>query len=182
MKFDLYHKPAIHTPVILQFVGYSNSGKTTLIVKLLERLQVRGFKVGVIKHDGHEFEIDHEGKDTYRYRMAGASMVAIQSQSQTAWIERQSVELPQLVRRMEAAGAEIILIEGFKTATYPKIAVLRRLEDTELLRMISNCVAVASWFDYSNQIDVPVYDINDVDAIEEFMFTRGRENGQGQMD
>ncbi|WP_235827858.1 molybdopterin-guanine dinucleotide biosynthesis protein B [Brevibacillus migulae] len=130
---------------VIQFVGYSNSGKTTMLASVIPLLRATGLRIGVIKHDGHDFEMDHEGKDTWKYREAGADIVAIQSAAKTAWIEQQSVPLDQLVKRMAGAGTQLVLVEGFKREHFPKLVFLRRPEDRELLRQVSDVIAIVTW-------------------------------------
>ncbi|MCK9905359.1 molybdopterin-guanine dinucleotide biosynthesis protein B, partial [Frankia sp. Cpl3] len=111
-------------PPVVQLVGYSNSGKTTLLTEIIKRLEANQIRVGVIKHDGaHDFELHQPGKDTWRFREAGASLVAIQSANRTAFLEERAVPLSQLAQRMADAGAEFILVEGFKREHFPKLVL-----------------------------------------------------------
>lgn len=127
-------------PYVLQIIGYKNAGKTTLLCKLLEQLKARGMRVGTIKHDGHDFDIDHPGTDTWKHRSAGAEVVAITSATQTAWIRNQPSSLETLLVQME--GLDVVLVEGFKQADYPKLVVLRTAEDVPLLAQVTHPVAV----------------------------------------
>jgi molybdopterin-guanine dinucleotide biosynthesis protein B len=155
---------------VVQFVGYSNSGKTTMLEKIIPLLRDKGLTVGVIKHDGHDFEIDQEGKDTWRYREAGAQLVAIQSATKTAWIERQAVPLDALISRMTDAGADLILVEGFKRERFPKVVFLRREEDHALLQRVANPVAVVSWEGPTATIgELPRFSIDDVKGLVKFL-------------
>ena len=153
---------------VIQFVGYSNSGKTSLVVAIIEALQGMGIKVGVIKHDGHDFEMDHEGKDTWKFRQAGASLVAIQSATKTAYLEQGSVALDKLIARMEEGGAELIIIEGYKREGYPKIAVIREAKDVYLLDQITNVLGVASWIELTN-LSIPVCHVDDQEKVLQMM-------------
>lgn len=159
-------------PRVLQIVGYSNSGKTTLLTKLIPLLEGAGIRVGVIKHDGgHDFEWDQPGKDTWRYREAGASLVAITSKTKTAIVEQKPQELSVLIQRLADAGAELVLVEGFKREDYPKLVLLRKPEDQELISIVSNLVGLVSWTDHG-QPDVPFFDINDVANIAKLVIER----------
>ena len=71
---------------VIGFAAYSGTGKTTLIEKLLRRLKEKGFRVAVIKHDAHDFDIDREGKDSWRFTQAGADIMLISSEKKTAVI------------------------------------------------------------------------------------------------
>jgi molybdopterin-guanine dinucleotide biosynthesis protein B len=157
--------------LVLQLVGYSNSGKTTLLTKLIPLLEASGVRVGVVKHDGgHDFEWDQPGKDTWRYREAGASLVAITSQTKTAIVEQRPVPLSMLVERLAQAGAEMILVEGFKREDYPKLVLLRKPEDRELLQSVTHIQGIVSW-GQCEQEAWPCFHINDVEGI--YRFVRG---------
>ncbi|GED68475.1 molybdopterin-guanine dinucleotide biosynthesis protein MobB [Brevibacillus reuszeri] len=156
-------------PCVVQLVGYSNSGKTTLLTKLIPLLEQAGVRVGVIKHDGgHDFEWDQPGKDTWRYREAGASLVAITSQTKTAIIEQRPTSLSVLVERLAQAGADLILVEGFKRESYPKLVLLRKPEDQELLDFVTHVRGIVSWGEVVEK-DLPQFDVNDIDAIVSFI-------------
>lgn len=156
-------------PTVLQLVGYSNSGKTTLLTKMILLLEQQGLRVGVIKHDGgHDFEWDTPGKDTWRYREAGASLVAITSQTKTAMIEQRPVSLSVLVERMAQAGADLVLVEGFKKEAYPKLVLLREPEHMELLDVVTNVVAVVGWGEV-DLVGLPFFHVDDVRGIVKFV-------------
>ncbi|MCR4590368.1 MAG: molybdopterin-guanine dinucleotide biosynthesis protein B [Lachnospiraceae bacterium] len=104
---------------VLGFAGYSGSGKTTLIEALIPLLKERGFTVAVIKHDTHEIEIDHEGKDTYRFSQAGADEVMISSKDRSVYIRERARTLEDMIK--DAGDMDIILVEGYKNADIRKI-------------------------------------------------------------
>ncbi|MCR5651149.1 MAG: cyclic pyranopterin monophosphate synthase MoaC [Lachnospiraceae bacterium] len=104
---------------VLGFSGYSGSGKTTLIEALIPHLKKKGFKVAVIKHDVHEFTMDREGKDTYRFTQAGADEVMISSHTRSAKISERPRTLNEMIS--SASGFDIVLVEGYKAADIPKI-------------------------------------------------------------
>jgi len=112
-------------PPIISFVGYSNSGKTTFLVKLISELKRRGYKVGVIKHDGHDFMIDYPQTDTWQHREAGADTVCIASAAKIAMVKQtvQPACIDDLMQYFE--DVDIILTEGFKQETKPQIEVNR---------------------------------------------------------
>lgn len=156
-------------PRVWQLVGYSNSGKTTLLTRLIPLLEQAGVRVGVIKHDGgHDFEWDQPGKDTWRYREAGASLVAITSKTKTAIIEQRPSSLTSLVERMTQAGAELVLVEGFKSEDFPKLVLVRKPEDQELLHIVSNVWGIVSW-ECVDAGEWPQFAINDVETIARFI-------------
>lgn len=162
---------------VFQIVGYSNRGKTTLLTQLISRLAARNIRVGVIKHDGaHDFQIDQPGKDTWQYREAGASLTAIQSASRTAFMEERQVPLAQLVERMAAAGAQFILVEGFKREHYPKLVLIKEEQDPELIDSLSEVAAIASWSPFAHA-SIPAFSIDDYDGITEFLLTYFEQQG-----
>ncbi|XID96121.1 molybdopterin-guanine dinucleotide biosynthesis protein B [Paenibacillaceae bacterium WGS1546] len=127
----------------MQVVGYKNAGKTTLACELVRALAAEGRKVGTLKRDAHDCEPEPEGADTRRHREAGAAASALASSSRTSWVLERPTPLEELVSGMEARGIEHLIIEGFKTAAYPKIALLRDEGDADLLRL-ANVVATAT--------------------------------------
>lgn len=115
------------TPPIVCFVGRSGAGKTTVIESVVAELKRRGLKVGVIKHDAHDFEMDRPGKDTWRFSQAGADAVAISSPRKVALIERVEREWPlDEVVALLRERVDIVLAEGYKRdASKPKVEVSR---------------------------------------------------------
>jgi molybdopterin-guanine dinucleotide biosynthesis protein B len=149
-------------PPVLQIVGYSNSGKTTLLSKLIAELTRKGYKVGTIKHDAHDFEMDKPGKDTWKHREAGAQVVSITSSSKTALIIQKRYIIEELLPFYQEM--DVVLVEGYKFADYPKIVVIRRAEDEELLHNVTSVLAVASWEPLSVS-GYTRYEINDIESI-----------------
>lgn len=155
---------------IVSIVGTSNTGKTTLIEKLIPELVRRGYRVATIKHHHHDFEIDKEGKDSWRHRQAGASATILASPRKVALIEDVDADLGiGALRDRYIHDVDLILTEGFKGNPYPKIEVHRAALKRELLcRPEDNLLAVAS--DTPLDIKAPCLDINDaqglVDIIE----------------
>lgn len=121
-------------PNIISIVGKTNSGKTTLIEKLIPVLTERGYKVATIKHDAHSFEIDKEGKDTYRHKQAGAKTVIISSSSRVALIKDvyREADLDDLTMLLPD-DIDIVLTEGYKRSKMPKIEVFRTTNSREFL-------------------------------------------------
>lgn len=117
------------------FAAYSGSGKTTLIENLLPVLVRRGLRVSVIKHAHHAFDVDRPGKDSYRHRQAGATEVLVSSGVRWALMHelRQEAEpeLPRLLERL--SPCDLVLVEGFKRQTIPKMEIHRIAAATPLL-------------------------------------------------
>ncbi|HWQ76078.1 MAG TPA: molybdopterin-guanine dinucleotide biosynthesis protein B [Syntrophomonas sp.] len=152
----------INTPVI-SFVAKSGSGKTTLLEKVIRIIKVRGYKLAVIKHDAHQFEIDHPGKDTWKMAQAGADIVAISSPEKVAVIEKvtQEKNLDEIIAALPEA--DIILTEGYKTGNKPKIEVSRGAVSRELLSEPDELLAIAS--DMAWDIGVPCYPLDDAEGL-----------------
>jgi len=132
-------------PPILSIVGRSDSGKTTLLEKLLPELKKRGYRVGTIKHDAHNFEMDKPGKDTWKHRQAGSDVVMISSASKVAIIEKVERELSLEELAAKADGVDLILTEGYKRQKQPKIEVVRgknpplTRKEEGLIALMGNC-------------------------------------------
>jgi molybdopterin-guanine dinucleotide biosynthesis protein MobB len=177
---------------IIAIVGRSKSGKTTLIERLIPELTKRGYRVATIKHHGKHFEIDHEGKDSWRHKQAGASTVVIASPHKVALIEDVShdLTLDDLAARF-IQGADIIIAEGFKRDRHPKIEVFRKgVYPEPLAPQLQHVIAVAS--DCPLSLDTPCMNPNDIkgiaNVIEERIIRRqqissttgaGKERGSG---
>ncbi|MEF9934348.1 MAG: molybdopterin-guanine dinucleotide biosynthesis protein B [Clostridium sp.] len=149
---------------MISIVGFSNSGKTTLLEKIILELKSLDYRVGVIKHNHCSFNIDHEGKDTYRHAKAGADTVIIASSTKVATVKKVQVE-PSLDEI--AAGitdVDIIFTEGYKRGNKPKIEVFRKeLNRDELFCCEEELLAVASNHEFN--INVPCYHIDDIRGL-----------------
>lgn len=147
------------------FIGYSNSGKTTLIEKLIPIFHARGLNVSAIKNAHHGFDMDRPGKDSYRYRDAGAMQVLIATASRWALLTEtpdRSATLDELLQ--ELAPCDLVIVEGFKSeGKIPRIEVRRSDGRTSIEAPIfprdSNVVALAT--DHSVDTTLPVLDLND---------------------
>lgn len=149
---------------VISFIARSGAGKTTLLEKVIAELKTQGFRVAVIKHDAHDFEMDIPGKDTWRLGQAGADVVAISSPKKNAFIEKVEVEktLDELIARVPG-NVDIILTEGFKRSGKPAVEVFRSEVHSELLGDPKQLVAIAS--DIRWDVGVPCYGIDDVGGI-----------------
>ncbi|MBW2595703.1 MAG: molybdopterin-guanine dinucleotide biosynthesis protein B [Deltaproteobacteria bacterium] len=154
---------------VVSIVGKSGSGKTTLIEKVIPELTRKGWRVATIKHSNRGFDIDREGKDSWRHRKAGARMTVMSSPGQIAVIEN-SEKNPGIeeLRDRYIHDVDIIITEGFKGNPYPKIEVFRAtLKRDMLCSREDNLIAVAS--DKQMAIDVPCLDINDMEGIAQLI-------------
>lgn len=165
------------TPPVVSIVAKSGTGKTTLLVKLIGELKRRGYRVGAVKHDAHSFSIDHEGKDSWRLTQAGADTMLITSPQKIAMVKQNPMaQEPPLAATIETflGDVDIVLTEGFKRSTMPKIEVHRRERSPTLLcrgeEHDPTLFAVAS--DEPLQLDVPVFDINDAAGLCDLIVAR----------
>lgn len=166
---------------VVAIVGRSNSGKTTFLVKLIEELSARGYRVGAVKHSELGFDLDRPGKDTWLMSKAGASAVAMASSKELAVIKKRSEE-PELeeVVGLLREDCDIVLVEGYKSASVPKVEVHRRsLSDRPVLTANDGLIAVVT--DSDSEASVPRFSPNDAigvaDLIEE-KFLKGARSGQ----
>ena len=155
---------------IFGFVGWSGSGKTRLIVKLLPILIERGYTVSTIKHAHHNFDIDKPGKDSFEHRKAGASEVMIASEKRWALMrEHRGAIAPNpvtLIAKMKPV--DIILIEGFKKYTHPKLEVYRSHLAKPLIHPEDpDIVGIAS--DQEVKATIKRLNIEDFHAIADFI-------------
>jgi len=160
---------------VVSFVAKSGTGKTTLLEKVIAELKRRGHRVGAIKHDAHRFDIDHPGKDSHRLAAAGADTMLITSPEKLALIKRHQ-EQPAIEELLATycADLDIVLTEGFKRSSLPKIEVHRLERSARLLcrdeEHDPTLIAVAS--DSPLELDVPVLDINDPAQVADFIEQR----------
>lgn len=162
---------------ILGFAAFSGTGKTTLLTKLIPLLKEKGLQVGIIKHSHHRFDIDTPGKDSYRHRKAGASPVMISSKFRRAMIwdhhHPQEPSLKMELQKFDQSGLDILLVEGFKRETIPKIEIHRPSLGKPLLYPTDNCViALAVDDEITTATDLPILDLNQPLEIADFIRRR----------
>src|SRR6476660_7935952 len=117
---------------VVGFAGFSGSGKTMLVERLIPALKLRGLRVSVVKHAHHKFDIDHPGKDTHRHREAGAFEVVVASNQRLALIREFEKPAQLTVHHLIAElyeGVDWVLVEGFKESNIHKIEVWRSASD-----------------------------------------------------
>ena len=156
--------------IVFGIAGWSNSGKTTLIEKVIPCLTRRGLRVAVIKHAHHGFDLDRPGKDSFRHREAGATQVLMLSSQR--WIlmnELRDEAEPALETQLEMlAGNDVVLIEGFKAAAVPKVEVYREANGkTPLWAENPHVVAVAT--NDLAECPLPLLPIDDAEAVAAFI-------------
>ncbi len=152
-QFTDSHCTRDRKPPVIQIVGYKNSGKTTLVTALIRLSVQQGLRVAVIKHDAHEFQMDHPGTDTYAHTEAGAAAIAITSPLRTAMIQEQPATLDQLIQQLVGGsekGYDLILVEGFKQEHYPKVVLVADEQGIELLHTLSSIQWIYTRMDSRN--------------------------------
>jgi molybdopterin-guanine dinucleotide biosynthesis adapter protein len=156
---------------VMGIVGWSGSGKTQLVLRLLPELTRRGYIVSTVKHAHHAFDVDTPGKDSYEHRRAGAREVMVSSANRWALMHEHrgapEAALPDLLARM--SPVDLVLVEGFKRQPHDKIEVWRRAVGQPLLATHDpHVVAVASDAPIDG-LALPCLDLDDAGAIAEFI-------------
>lgn len=167
-------------PPVISFVGRSNSGKTTFLEKLIPVLKELGVRVATIKHDVHDFEIDREGKDTYRHKKAGARITMIASPKKLALVEDLDSELPlETIVTRYVRNIDLVMTEGYKKEQMPKIEVYAFREDVPPLALDDpNVLAIVA--DVPLDAHVPVFSRDNPAPVADFIIEKfGLKTGQG---
>lgn len=128
MTKDSYHAAALGQVPVLQIIGYKNSGKTTLACRLIHALSARGIRVGSAKHDAHGFTLDDPGTDSSRHLLHGAVETVLTSPEATRVMRQAETSLEEIMQSMQGR-VDLLIAEGFKSAPYPKVALLRHMGD-----------------------------------------------------
>lgn len=163
---------------VIGFVAYSGTGKTTLIEQLITYLTERSYKISVIKHTHHHFDIDKPGKDSYRHREAGASEVLMVSDQRWVLMHelRQSSEPTIEEQLSKLSPCDLVIVEGFKDANIPKIELWRFEHDECVVNPVRanqdlfiQAIAYPGGIDAVHKPDlmrdIPVLDLNDIEQV-----------------
>lgn len=154
-------------------IGWKNAGKTGLMERLVREITARGHSVSTVKHAHHSFDVDHAGKDSYRHRVAGASQVLLASRARVAMMhELRGAPEPSLEELLaQLAPVDLVLVEGYKRDAHPKIEAHRAVTGNPLIAPDDPTVrAVAS--DTALTLDRPVFDLDDTQAIADFILAQ----------
>jgi molybdopterin-guanine dinucleotide biosynthesis adapter protein len=155
-------------PPVVPIVGYSGSGKTTVLVKLISELTRRGYRVGTIKHHSHDFDMDVPGKDTWRHKQSGAVTTLISSPRRIGMVRDVVTEMRLEELLSLISGVDIILVEGFKQVKRPKIEVFRpEISKNPACGEDENLVALIS--DSPLDLEVPRFSPQDTMAVADFI-------------
>ena len=153
---------------IVSVVGKSGAGKTTFLEELIREIKRRGYRLAVVKHDTHGFEIDRPGKDTWRMAQAGSDVVVISSPEKMAMIKKTGRDLPlDEIAQYIGDDVDLILSEGYKREDKPKIEVSRREVSSELLCTEDELLALAT--DQEFDINVPHFALDDVRGLVDLL-------------
>ncbi|MBC8035824.1 MAG: molybdopterin-guanine dinucleotide biosynthesis protein B [Rhizobiales bacterium] len=156
---------------VIGVAGFKNAGKTTLVEKLVTELTRRGRRVSTVKHAHHSFDIDHEGRDSFRHRKAGASEVAVVSQSRWAIIhESRGEPEPSLADMLAKLGpCDLVIVEGYKRDPHDKIEVRNLILDHPKLAGEDPTVVAIAATGAIQDAPVPVFGRDDVTALAGFI-------------
>lgn len=152
----------------IAFAAYSGTGKTTLIERLVRVLKARGLRLAVLKHDGHRFEIDHAGKDSWRFAQAGADIVLLGSAERTAYVEQRGLPLERLLGMVR--DVDLILVEGYKNGPLPQIGMARRETGKGFPADIGRYIALVT--DLEVETDLPCFGPDEIEGIASFIMGR----------
>ena len=156
-------------PRIVSIVGKTDAGKTTLIENLVPELVKLGFRVGTVKHDVHGFEMDREGKDSYRHKKSGAVVALISSPGRVGMVRDADHDhtLAEL-RQLFLSDVDLILTEGYKREAWPKVEIHRkRLARPLLATPEEGLIAVVT--DEPMPVDVPHFGLDDAAGLAAFL-------------
>jgi molybdopterin-guanine dinucleotide biosynthesis protein MobB len=163
----------------LSFIAKSKTGKTTILEKVIKELTGRGYRVGSIKHHPHDFDIDKEGKDSYRLTRAGASPMVISSPEKLALIDagrENELSLLEITNRF-MGEVDLLITEGYKKENLPKIEIHRGEKRAALISVsekgeILDPLLIAVISDTPKKLEVPVFDLNNPTPICDFIVER----------
>jgi molybdopterin-guanine dinucleotide biosynthesis adapter protein len=157
---------------IIGLAGWSGSGKTRLITKVIPVLRRRGLKVATVKHAHHEFDLDKPGKDSWLHREAGASEVAVVSSRRWALIHELRDEgeppLAEILTKMSPV-ADLVIVEGFKRHAHPKLEIYRAVVGKPLLYPEDDCIVAIAADAPLPQAQLPVLKLDDVEGIADVL-------------
>ena len=159
-------------PPVFGIAGWKNSGKTTLAARLVTELTERGYAVTAIKHAHESFDIDQPGRDSYRLRKAGARRVILSSPKRWALMHElgDGLEIPFKNILSEAGPCDLVLVEGFKHESFPKIEIRREGgASRQPLTSAPEVVAVASDRPGEETEPLPIFHLDDIRGISDYI-------------
>lgn len=164
------------TQKIIGVAGFKNAGKTTLVEKLVRELTLRGYRIATVKHAHHSFDIDHEGRDSFRHRQAGASEVAVISGQRWAIIhELRGEDEPSFAAILaKLEPCDLVIVEGYKHGEHQKIEVRNLALDHPTLAGNDPTIMAIAANGRIADAPVPVYDRDHVETLADFIITHMR--------
>lgn len=165
---------------VVSIVGKSDSGKTTLLERLIRALTDRGYRVGTVKHHVHDFDIDIPGKDSWRHAKAGAAVTLVSSPSKLGMVRQMDHEASLEELLALAPDVDILLTEGYRRAGDVRIEVSRRARSTELVCEAAELFALVTDNEGLEVGDLPVLALDDAQGLAELVqstFLKGPRNG-----
>ena len=160
---------------IIGLAGWSGAGKTVLVARLIPHLTARGITVSTVKHAHHAFDVDKPGKDSYEHRQAGAREVLVSSELRFALMhELRGAPEPRLAELLERLSpVDLVIVEGFKRETLPKIEIHRAANEKPFL-FANDPDIVALATDAPADSELPTAHLDDIAAIAELMLARAQ--------
>lgn len=151
--------------------GWKNTGKTGLMERLVSEMVGRGLTISTVKHAHHDTETDHEGRDTFRHRTAGATEVMLSSPRRWALMHelRDATEPPLAELLAKLSPVDLVLIEGYKRADHPKIESHRAVAGRDLLARSNDTIRAVASDTVLTGLDLPVFHLDDTAAIASFI-------------
>ncbi|MDZ7844420.1 MAG: molybdopterin-guanine dinucleotide biosynthesis protein B [Anaerolineales bacterium] len=160
---------------VVTIIGKSKAGKTTLMEKMIGELKARGYRIGTLKHHSHAgFDVDKPGKDSWRHARAGSEHVIIAAPDKIASYRLLAEEMSFDQILKEFSAVDLILVEGYKSAHQPSLEVVREEIGLTLISDPDQRLAIAA--DVDLEVDVPVFDLNDVDSLADLVESTYLEN------
>jgi molybdopterin-guanine dinucleotide biosynthesis protein B len=152
---------------VISFVGKSGVGKTTVLEPVIREIKRRGFRLGTIKHDTHDFEIDKPGKDSWRHAQAGSDSVVISGPHKMALIRRldEELDLEEIVPLM--GDLDLVITEGYKLGNKPKVEISRRERSRDLLCKAEELIAIMA--DHTVDMPVPQFSLEDASGLVDLL-------------
>ncbi|WP_051620339.1 molybdopterin-guanine dinucleotide biosynthesis protein B [Paenibacillus sp. UNC451MF] len=154
------------------FAGYSDSGKTTLISRLVRHYQEQGIRTGVIKHDAHGHYKEAVGSDSSQYIQAGAAAAVVVSPESHIVYHRESKSLEQMLDDLQSDELDLILVEGFKKGNHDQIALFRSPEQADIIKQLPKppvAIIAPEQLSVYRSANIPFFDPEDIVLIAEFI-------------
>lgn len=165
-------------PYVIGLAAYSGVGKTTLLEALIPQLKSKGISLSVIKHSHHDIDPDPPGKDSFRFRAAGATRVLLATPKRDILVrereERNEGQLTHALAMLSVEPCDIVLVEGFRSDPIDKIEVAREKTSAPGLYLNDpHVIAIATDIPFTElSIDLPLLNLNSIEAVSEFIYNR----------